>query len=65
MLGGLLWFRGAKAFCRAGEDVTAQSSSGGDWDWDYWERKYSLGQQALFFRIWELDHCSRAGVGLK
>ena len=61
--GGLLRLRGDRALWGAGEDTTAQSSS--SWDWDYWERKYSLGQQAHLLWIWKLDHCSRAGVGLE
>lgn len=59
MLGGL---RDAKAFGGAGEGMEAESSSSRDWGCDYWERKYSLGQQALFSWIWELDHCS-TGLG--
>lgn len=63
--GGLLRLRGAKALCGAGKDMAAQSSPSVDWDWDYWEKKYALGQQAPFSWVWELGHCSRAGVGLE
>lgn len=59
----LLWLRGAKALCRVGKDMMAQSSSSGHWG--FWERKYSLEQQNIFLWIWELDQCSRARLGLK